>query len=425
MRPVAVALALFVILASFMGPGVATASTRRPAKRSEVARDTMALRLGRLAYLSRDYAAARRRFEKVASDRPLDPDAHAWLALAWHRLLQHEKAWAEAHRALALDTSNVVAHDALCSVLNPNYGDWERADSDSSWTVALHGVTCDALDGDLWIKVWVHALERNPDVAARAVRGIHDSGVYGSLLYTQARWVLRDLPARAVLVFNGDSDFLPAVVLQQVEGFRPDVALVNLSLLNLDWYRRYARDQLGVPMPFVPAVLDMLPWTPDGKGGWMAPARALVHGWTRMQQEASFDRPLAFAATVDTAGLPGTIELCGPYSLVAPTFHGGEVDTAAVRRNVMSLTRGELTGEATGRGSRSPYQADAAPSFRHNVSEVIARHYRHCRDVGDDAAAEALRSWALSVFQGDALASEARRLRQLPSEWEAERRGRR
>ncbi|HOX25223.1 MAG TPA: DUF2723 domain-containing protein [Candidatus Krumholzibacteria bacterium] len=56
------------------------------------------------------------------------------------------------------------------------------------------------------------------------------------IAYEYAYNILAGLDEGAILFTNGDNDTFPIWYLQEVEHFRRDVTVVNLSLVNLDWY---------------------------------------------------------------------------------------------------------------------------------------------------------------------------------------------
>lgn len=117
----------------------------------------------------------------------------------------------------------------------------------------------------------------------------------------------------AILFTNGDNDTFPLWYLQYVEGFRRDVSIVNLSLLNTPWYvRQLQRRPPKVPIALRSSDIDSL-------GLWPWPEPQIIRIPLTNPQVVEEYFALAHEVTTDdsAAAAPPAMQL-----IVGPTFQG-------------------------------------------------------------------------------------------------------
>ncbi len=84
--------------------------------------------------------------------------------------------------------------------------------------------------------------------------------------YDYAWNLLESTPQNGILLTHGDNDTFPLWCLQEVYGIRPDIAVINLSLANTDWYIKQIRTVMGLDLGWTDSDVDNLRRfrTPDG-----------------------------------------------------------------------------------------------------------------------------------------------------------------
>ncbi|PAP76570.1 tetratricopeptide repeat protein [Rubrivirga marina] len=302
---------------------------------------------------------------REAADLSDEPAVRAWLAEALRRVGQQAQEEAlvhetigEARRVLAADACHAQAHLALADAYNGQFFAWPGASADSTALHLQRAASCDPDDGNVWMAIWTESARLgDADTEAEALRRLHEIGFWTPPVLALARWALRNLPPDAVLLTNGDGDTVPSRLLQEVEGLRPDVAVVNVPMLDLPEVAHRTAEANGLPLP---DSVETHVARHDPRGSTATPdgriyslRDAVVDGWLAAHFDGTLGRPLVAAITLDPEVLGTKTEIADHVAYLAPSETFG-FDAQLGRAAVADLDGTAFAGPLVSKGDRSP-----------------------------------------------------------------------
>jgi hypothetical protein len=188
------------------------------------------------------------------------------------------------------------------------------------------------------LTLWVLHITQGRSAEAEAdLRGQLEHGLMPEPLVDFGYNLLVGVEPNAIILTNGDSDTYPPLAVQAARGFRTDVAIVNVPLLNTQQYRRELRNgRLAVPVPLLDAEIR------SGQ------AKRAVAGLVENLKKEGWRRPLYLAVTVDQTQTPimNELSLEGLVYRVLPGDRKGaevRIDRERLTRNLDQLYRLEST----------------------------------------------------------------------------------
>lgn len=311
-------------------------------------------------------------FERLVAQDKENAETHAWLAETYRRLGEKDEAVKTARRALEIDPCNSFAHTVIAEASNPLVGVWEKSDSDTTWVHLMKAGQCDSTNGNPWLLTWGEAIHRGDlEMMRKSLAAMVETGFLTKAALAYGRWMLRGLPENAILLTNGDMDTYPPCAVQEAEGFRTDVVVVNRGLLSKEWFARFIRDHRGVELPFDDAQLEGLAAHKGPHGNLVSPSDQIFRGWADQKAQGLLDRPLAVAVTVEESyfsEIKDNLRYAGAFMLWHDGTANGTPDTTSMRASLSGVGTHDFAGPWVSEQDRSPIRRLYTKNVVRNVT---------------------------------------------------------
>jgi hypothetical protein len=172
--------------------------------------------------------------------------------------------------------------------------------------------------------------------------------------------LLNSCEPNGILFTNGDNDTFPLWALQYAYGIRPDVRLVNLSLINTDWYIRQMKNlEPKVPISYTDAEIRALDVdrNPFGPGTvvdigprkvrvpsnqelpWIKIQDRLVLHIVQTNDHDKVHKPIHFAATVGEENMMGLAPFCKMEGMVFTLTDSIQTDPVDIDKTIRLFTQ--------------------------------------------------------------------------------------
>lgn len=309
--------------------------------------------------------------KKYLSKNPKDLKSLSYYAETLRRLKKNILADSITNFILNLDQCNSHAFYTKGDIANSQYGKGQFLNEDSAFFYYLKAIECDSTNGNAWEVIWIKAMKKDDtQLENMALKKLYKTGFYTKCAISYARWFLSDLPENAILLTNGDMDTYPLLTLQKNEDFRSDVAVINVSMLNMKWYFKFVCNRYNIPTGFTFNELEH--FKRKGKDdGSVSINKQILSKWYELFNLKKLSRPLCFAITVEENYLKPfnkRMELHGPfYKLLVDTVTR-KGDPIALFNSLKKINPNDFTGPFIGERVTSPILLEVKHSRRFDAN---------------------------------------------------------